>query len=222
MTEKAKVSKNDKEFEDLLNILDPQARDEFESEFANIFEEMSKEEEIASIIEDIIEKTDDIQEIQSKLTLLIIEHLRKKSKSSKNHIDIDKSDEKKVTRDIQELCRKFLHSLDQEPDQKLARISRKDRAHILDAQAKKQIKKIMKAFAVYEMYKVMNPRRIAGETEKSNFVHNLVIGGKKLAFKYAKSDLRGNKINAVESSRLQREAYRLKKNSPGKDSGRSF
>ena len=41
----------------------------------------------------------------------------------------------------------------------------------------------MKNFAVYEVYKVMNPKRIAGETAKDNYKHNLIEGGEKLSFK---------------------------------------
>lgn len=54
----------------------------------------------------------------------------------------------------------------------------------ISVQAKKDFKDMIKRFAVYEVYQVMNPRRIAGETKVSNFVHNMILGGLKRASKY--------------------------------------
>ena len=60
------------------------------------------------------------------------------------------ADEEKIARDAEELCRKLLKDVDEELDPTLGRISRKDRAHILSLEAKKNIKRIMKNFAVYD------------------------------------------------------------------------
>jgi hypothetical protein len=54
----------------------------------------------------------------------------------------------------------------------------------LAKKTKKAIKKILKEFAIYEIYKVMNPRKIAGETKKDNYAHNMMMGGQKRAGKY--------------------------------------
>jgi ribosomal protein S20 len=45
-------------------------------------------------------------------------------------------------------------------------------------------KKLLERFAIYEIYKVMNPRRIAGESGAINFINNMIIGGLKRASKY--------------------------------------
>ena|GEM_PF-1188135 len=59
-----------------------------------------------------------------------------------------------------------------------------DKYSHLTASAIQNTKQILKRFAVYEVYKVMNPRRIAGETSRSNFVSNFVTGGLRKAMKY--------------------------------------
>jgi len=53
--------------------------------------------------------------------------------------------------------------------------------------ARKDFKRIVAHFTIYEIYKVMNPKRIAGETKEKNYAHNLIRGGKKLA-----SNMRGD------------------------------
>jgi hypothetical protein len=51
-------------------------------------------------------------------------------------------------------------------------------------QAKQQIKNLLKRFIIYEVYKIMNPKRIAGETKVANFINNMIVGGLKRAVKY--------------------------------------
>ena len=60
----------------------------------------------------------------------------------------------------------------------------KDKYSNLTAAAIQSTKQILKRFAVYEVYKIMNPRRIAGETSRDNFVSNFVTGGIKKAMQY--------------------------------------
>ena len=58
---------------------------------------------------------------------------------------------------------------------------------------------------VYEIYKVMNPRRIAGETTKDNYEHNMMLGGAERAAKYdggRESDLRS--YGKAEVRRIER------------------
>jgi predicted ATP-dependent endonuclease of OLD family len=64
------------------------------------------------------------------------------------------------------------------------KIFKNDGNNILSTRAKKDLKKSIKNFAIYQVYKVINPKRIAGETKKDNYVNNLMHGGQKLASKY--------------------------------------
>lgn len=216
-----KRKESDEEFENILDVLDPHIKNKFESELAHIFEDMEKDNDLGAAVEQLIDECDELTELQSKLILLIQEHLKKKKKAldPKKVAGVD-ADEEKIARDTEELSRKLLQEVDKELDLTLGRISRKDRMHILNLEAKKNIKRIMKNFAVYEVYKVMNPKRIAGETAKDNYKHNLIEGGEKLASKYEggrESDLK--RYGSVEVARLKRQVAAFKKGGGGMDRG---
>jgi hypothetical protein len=215
-----KKKKSDEEFENILDILDPHIKEKFESELAHVFEEMEKDDDLGSAVEKLIDECHEMEEIQSKLILLIKEHLKKKRKNSVEGVKGADADEEKIARDAEELCRKLLQQIDQELDPSLGRISHKDRAHMLNLESKKFLKRVMKNFAVYQVYKVMNPKRIAGETAKDNYVHNLIEGGVSLASKHEggrPSDLK--KYGAAEVGRLKRQASDFKKGGSGMDQG---
>lgn len=216
-----KKKKSDEEFNNILDIIDPHVKKKFESELAHIFEDMEKDDDLGAAVDKLIDDCTELTELQSKLILLIQEHLNKKKKEldPKTAKGVD-ADEEKIARDAEELCRKLLKEVDEELDPTLGRISRKDRAHILNLEAKKNIKRIMKNFAVYEVYKVMNPKRIAGETAKDNYKHNLIEGGEKLASRYEggkKSDLK--RYSSVEVEQLKRQVAAFKKGGGGMDRG---
>jgi hypothetical protein len=204
--------KRDKEFESILDILDPHVKQKFESDLAHIFEEMEHDNDLGAAVDKLIEECYELTEIQSKLILLIQEYLKKNKKIDHKSLKGVDADEKKIARDVEELCLKLLRNIDQELDPDLGRISRKDRINILDLEAKKSIRRIMKNFVIYEIYKVMNPKRIAGETAKDNYRHNLMEGGEKLASKYEggkQDDLK--KYGSLEVAQLKRQAADFKK-----------
>ncbi len=201
----------------LLAILEPYLEEDYESELKDIFEELEKNDDIGAAIDAILEQTDDLLEIQAKTVLLIKQHLKLRAKEKKKKQDITKDEkeleiiEEEINKDITELARRLLKQLDQDLD--IAILSKKDRAFILDKKAKKDFKRIIEGFAVYEIYKVMNPRRIAGETKKQNFKNNLFVGGKGLAMKYEggkKADLA--KYSTKELTLMQKQAKDFRKN----------
>lgn len=209
--------KSDEEFENVLDLLESDRKGKFESELAYLFEDLKKNDDLGAAIELMIDGCDEITEVQSKLVLLIQEHLKNKKKdlSPEKLAKID-ADEQKVVRDIEELCRNLLQKMDKEPDPSLGRISRKDRAHILNLEAKNNIKRIIKNFAIYEVYKVMNPKRIAGETAKDNYKHNLIEHGERVASKYEggrESDLK--RYGPAEVARIKRQVAAFKKGGGG-------
>lgn len=202
--------------DDILNGLDPYLKKKYESELAHIFEDLEKDDDLGAAVDQIFEETNDLDEIQSKLILVIKEHLKiakKNGKKTKGGVDADVS---KVSKDITEFCLTIMQDLDEELDPTLGKVSRKDRAHLLNVEAKKNIKRIMKNFVVYEVYKVMNPKRIAGETVKENYQNNLIEGGQKLAEKYEggkESDLKS--YGSVEVSRMQQQATAFRRGGGG-------
>jgi len=62
-----------------------------------------------------------------------------------------------------------------------------------DLEVSQEEKRTLMRFIIYEAYKVLNPNRLAGETEVENFISNVAIRGMKTACMYAKNnqELRG-------------------------------
>ncbi len=183
----------------------------FESELANILEQIEKGEDLGKAIEKIFDETTDLNEIQTKIILLIRDLLKTKKKSG---IDASKIDEleKKITQDIEKFSGKFTKVIEEDIDPNLGTVSKKDRASLLNIEAKKNLKRIMKNFAVYEVYKIMNPKRIAGETKKDNYKNNLIHGGERLASRYEggkESDLK--QYGPAEVARIKNQAASINK-----------
>ena len=174
--------------------------EKYESEMAEILEELKKDANVGKAIDRIIEEADELGEMQSKLILLIKQHL------AKSELKIDKLTGKKI---------KFN---DEEVEQDISKFTRDliNDKYPLDAKAKANIKKTIKEFAIYEVYKVMNPRRIAGETKKDNYAHNMMIGGEKRASKYEggkESDLKS--YGEAEVRRIERASKTFQKGGGG-------
>jgi len=208
--------KSDEEFKDVLDILDPYTKQKFESELVHLFEEMEKDDDLGTAVEKLIDECHEVEEVQGKLIFLIKEHLKKKRKNSVQGVKEIDADEEKIARDAEELCQKLWQKIDQELNAESGEISHKGKANILNLESKKFLKRIMKSFVVYEVYKVMNPKRIAGETAKDNYKHNLIEGGASLASKYEggkAADLK--KYGSVEMNRLKRQVTNFKKGDGG-------
>lgn len=178
------------------------------SELTSAFEQMSQEENLGKSIEQILDKAVDLNEAQAGIVLAVKDHLKAKKKSG---VSADKVDEleKKITEDIAEFVEKISDD-DMDPD--LGTVSKKNKANLLTIESRKNLKRIMKNFVIYEIYKVMNPKRIAGETTKDNYLHNLVQGGEKLASKYEggrESDLK--QYGSDEVSRIKSQAAAVSK-----------
>jgi hypothetical protein len=67
---------------------------------------------------------------------------------------------------------------------------------------KKEQRELKERLMIYEIYKVLNPNRLAGETELENFVNNVRARGVKEALKYEGSQLY-NKFFAQDLENLQ-------------------
>lgn len=59
-----------------------------------------------------------------------------------------------------------------------------DRKAFLNNSSAQALKNELKRHAIYEVYKMTNPRKIAGETRKDNFVGNVITKGEKVARKH--------------------------------------
>lgn len=203
--------------DDFLDELDPYLKKRFESELSSVFEELEEDQDLGKAVEQVFEQTSNLYEIQSKLILIIKGRLNASKQNDPDLQEAIDADEAKIAKDITELTLKLMQDINPEMENEFGRISHKDRAYMLDAKAKQNFKKIMKNFAVYEVYKVMNPNRIAGETAKENYRHNLSRGGEKLASKYEggkESDLK--EYGKAEVKNIKSQARVIQKSGFGR------
>lgn len=54
----------------------------------------------------------------------------------------------------------------------------------LEKKASRQLILLMKNFIIYEIYKILSPRRIAGTSLRENFISNFLLRGEKVARKF--------------------------------------
>jgi hypothetical protein len=175
--------------DNIKNILDPESyteQDLIEEEVQEILDVLSDSESFDAEIEEILailnEQTTDLTLMQSKIILLIKKYLNKERKTNIK-IEID---EKLLAQDIAEVSRYLMkkRAIEQKnPNLKLP--PGKDKYYGMTAKSREDFKRVVKNFAVYQIYKVLNPKRIAGETRKENFAYNMIIGGMKRAKHYA-------------------------------------
>lgn len=144
------------------------------------FNNFKKEASLGNKIDQIFHESNNINEIESKLILLLTKHasdIQANQGSKTEKVDIAK-DVSKIIKDATG------EKAQEEKENGPALPSKNNEHHHITDKSKEQLKTVLKNFAVYEVYKVMNPRRIAGETAKDNYVHNMAMGGEKLASKH--------------------------------------
>ncbi len=160
--------------------------DDLESKGAlAIFNELSENEEFTQEIEQILaclnEQTLDLTKLQTLLIIIIKKYV---GKFNRRKVEL-KLDEKMIIKNIAEVSHYLLHQrslLVKEANRGL--VKSKDNLYGISNKLIKETKRVIKNFAVYQIYKFMNPKRIAGETKKENFAYNFIKGGAEYAKKY--------------------------------------
>ena len=155
-------------------------------EVKEIFEELSQNEEFEHELEQILailnEQTMDLTRLQTQIILLIHKYL---GKTKNLKLKMLKMDEKLISKNVAEVSNYLMHQhskIVRDANKNL--INPKDKLQALTKQARIDLKRLLKSFAVYQIYMFMNPKRIAGETKLMNFAFNMIKGGMKLAAKY--------------------------------------
>jgi hypothetical protein len=82
----------------------------------------------------------------------------------------------------------------------------------LTEQDKKKIAENLKKASFYKTYQILNPNRIAGETEADNIMHNILVGGVKLALQYADIEDIKSCFSKSFVKRLEEEHKAIEKN----------
>ncbi len=171
----------DLHIQDIFNF---KLNDEQEIHLTDILDSESFDEEIEQILANFNEETMDLTKLQTQIILLIkrqIGNIKKKNQNLKKNLAID---EKAVMQNIAEISRYLI-------DHKIENISNNEiepdayQAAGITVRSRQDLKKIIKNFAVYQVYKIMNPRRIAGESRRDNFIHNMLVGGMNRAKHYS-------------------------------------
>jgi len=168
----------------LMGISDARVLESKEVE--ELFEELSQNEEFEYEIEQILailnEQTMDLTQLQAQIILLIRKYL---GKTKNLKLKMLKMDEKLISKNIAEVSNYLMHQhskIVRDANKNLA--NPKDKLQGITRQARMDLKRLIKSFAVYQVYMFMNPKKIAGETKLMNFAYNMIKGGMKLAKKY--------------------------------------
>lgn len=141
-------------------------------------------EEIALILADLNEESMDLTKIRTKLMHFLRKYLHNIASGQiagqkDKYQEIVELNQQQVEEDLLIVTNHLAHKY-----KAIAEIETDGDYKNITEQSKKDLTRIVKNFAIYEIYKCMNPRRIAGETEQSNFLHNVVIRGIDVAKKY--------------------------------------
>lgn len=166
------------------------------------------EQNVEQLLASFNKKTTDLPELQSGLILLIKDYISSHVKNPPANVD-----EKAIAGSIAEISHNLLKQKD--PTQKAASSTKpsEDKYYSADSSSRKDFNRAVKYFATYEVYKAMNPRRIAGETKKDNFIHNVIVRGLDKATHYtggSKSEIAAYSPNLVGKLEEQHKDFKNK------------
>lgn len=182
--------------------------EELSEENKKIIEALEQDEELNQGIQDLVssmyEENLDLSALQSKFLLLIKAALARLNNGGTSRAieQILKKQEKELTEQLSLISHHVMMKYSDIARKKMDGIDGpEDNLDYMQAAAIKHTKQIMKSFAIYEIYKMQNPRRIAGETRRDNFVNNFIVGGIRHAMKYAGGKREVSRSELVKISR---------------------
>lgn len=168
---------------------------ELETSIEDVFEELNNNEsfnkEIEQLLADLNEEAIDLTKLQTQILLLIKKYLSRTVSGNlelaiDKHKEILKLDEQLVAADLLELSNHLMRQKSEVAKQMKNNVAdlKDKKFQSVSKQSKQDFNRIVKNFAVYEIYKCMNPKRIAGETKQENFAHNFILRGPEVAKKH--------------------------------------
>ncbi len=182
-----------------------ESEEDLDPELKTFLTTLSEDEELDKALDEMMEGLDlsgeiDLEEIKKKIIILMRDHLgRIKSIDKANVKRILKKRDNAINKHLQELSQYLLIRQAQRIENKKSIFAKIGDA--FSKQSKIDFKNTFKRFAIYEIYMVMNPKRIAGENKIINFVHNMIMGGFKKAHKYeggSDSDIAGYSQDLID------------------------
>lgn len=197
------------EYEDLLEgerEISPESKEMLESFETD--EEFNKE--IEALVLALTEGDLDLSQIQTKFLLLIKAKLSKLTKSELHSLEQKfKHNEQSITDQLATLSNYLM--MQKASIVRMAKDgidSPKDKYEHANSSFIKNTQQLLKRFAVYEIYKVMNPHRIAGETKRQNFVNNYITGGLKNAMHYDPKELKHTSAQEIKQLEKAHNSFR--------------
>lgn len=130
---------------------------------------------VNAVISCLNEHANDLQMLQSQIILLIKDYIKGEGQGN----SLSKLDEDDLNKDVTRASKLLIkeHNRTAKADDNEDLNNPGKNHYSLSNQSKENLKRLIKGFAIYEVYKVMNPKRIAGETKKENFAHNVITRG---------------------------------------------
>ena len=154
----------------------------FDDEIKELWELVEKNAEWQQKLDEILchLQTDPLK-TQSELILLVQSILQSHSGKKLSHLN-----EIQLKQLIAKFTKQIIKKL-QDPyfGLKDVEIEEQDDFEHLTPQSKKQLKYVIKQFLIYEAYKILTPRKIAGKTKMDTFIYNLILRGLEKAMKYS-------------------------------------
>lgn len=161
--------------QEMLEMIEMIEQDpEFEKEFMAFLDEISKD-------------SFDLSALQTKILLLIKPIVEKAylGKDKNKKMEEIRKEREKLRNKIKDLSFYFTMKRSAKHIKAPGGLELpKDRKAFLNNESAKALKTEIKRHAIYEIYKMSNPRKIAGETNKDNFVGNYITKGEKQARKH--------------------------------------
>ena len=151
-----------------------------------LLELLEKEEDFEAEIEKILSNIQDLDltKLQSQILLYLKNLLSKIEKRLDIKVDCSIS-RRRIKDHLKQLSIYLMNARSIEVRDASRGIKLKeDKYEYLTNKSREEIGILIKKFAIYELYKILNPRRIAGTSRYENFVNNVIMIGLAAARKY--------------------------------------
>ena len=195
---------------------DQQEEEKIQNDLKELLDIIGQGDEFNYELEEILSQAEnlDLVGVQSQIMLLLKKFYKKYEKELSGKNLLTEKHIKKIHDNLQELSYELMQIRSKAISQQVTNHNtRKERLHQLKPDMKKRVKKLMMQFAIYELYKAVNPHRIAGETRLENFISNAVLRGVKEAIKYEGAKAKDLAIPKSFTKKIEEERGKLNKNS---------
>ncbi len=166
------------------------------------------EQAIEQILACLNEETLDLTKLQTQIVALIKKYLANSRHKGLSLV----IDQKLVARNIEEVGNFLVqqrNKLIKSAGKNFANV--KDKYQSISDLSRANLKRLIKGFVIYQVYKFTNPKRLAGETKEENFAYNFIKGGMKLALKYeggSEKDIKKYSLTLIKKLEIANKKFK--------------